>query len=69
MICRVQNLGPQSPHSEILGPGEISVDHALGLADSWNGFAGLAIAAGVGAAGAIGQLLLFFRPPGEVSKP
>jgi len=46
-----------------LGPGEYSVDHALGLADTLNGWVGIAIAAGLGIAGGVGQLVVFFRPP------
>lgn len=49
----------------ILGPGEWSVDHALGLAERLDGaFGGLIAVAGLGA-GAL-QLAAFYRP-GEVS--
>lgn len=48
-----------------LGPGQASVDHIVGLADVWNGWVGLLIASALGVAGGIGQLTLFFRPPGE----
>ncbi|MGH1505459.1 MAG: DoxX family protein [Acidimicrobiales bacterium] len=46
-----------------LGPGQWSVDGALDLVDSLNGFVGLAIAIGVGVAGGVAQLALFYRPP------
>lgn len=46
-----------------LGPGEYSIDDALGLADTLNGWVGVAIAAGLGLAGGIGHLTMFFRPP------
>ncbi len=46
-----------------LGPGEWSLDEALGLVDDWNGFTGLAVALILGIAGGIGQLAAFFRPP------
>ena len=46
-----------------LGPGEYSVDDALGLADTLNGWVGVAIAAGLGLAGGVAQLALFYRPP------
>ncbi len=46
-----------------LGPGEFSVDEALGLADSLNGWVGVAIAVGLGVAGGVGQLAAFYRPP------
>ncbi len=39
------------------GPGEWSLDRALGIADDLDGVAGLAIAAG------IAHLALFYRPP------
>jgi len=43
------------------GPGEISVDHALGIATDFNGWIGAGIAAaGVGVA--LLQLAIFFRP-------
>jgi putative oxidoreductase len=45
-----------------LGPGEWSLDNALGFdwVDGWSGFA---ITAGVGVGGALALLALFWRPP------
>jgi putative oxidoreductase len=47
-----------------LGPGEWSLDDALGFGwvDGWSGFA---ITAGAGIGGALALLLLFWRPPRE----
>ncbi|MEM9614523.1 MAG: DoxX family protein [Actinomycetota bacterium] len=45
-----------------LGPGGWSLDAALGI-DDLNGFAGLGIALGLGLAGGVGQLAIFYRPP------
>ena len=47
----------------MLGPGQISVDDAMGIAGDLDGYAGLAIAAGGGAASATLLLAVFFRPP------
>ncbi len=45
-----------------LGPGRISLDWLI-FGHNWcDGWAGLAISAGLGLAGAIGQLLIFYRP-------
>ncbi|MEM8904013.1 MAG: DoxX family protein [Actinomycetota bacterium] len=44
------------------GPGEWSVDEALGIATDLDGVVGLAIALGLGLAGGIAQLVLFYRP-------
>ncbi len=46
-----------------LGPGEWSIDDALGLTDELNGMVGLAIAIGIGVAAGVGQIALFYRPP------
>jgi putative oxidoreductase len=47
-----------------LGPGEWSLDDALGF--GWvDGWSGLAITAGAGLGGALGLLLVFWRPPRE----
>lgn len=46
-----------------LGPGEISLDHALGLDwTAWNGWIGAVIAAVLGIAGAVAQLAICYRP-------
>jgi len=45
-----------------LGPGRFSVDAALGLTDTWNGWVGLGIAAALGVVGGVLQLATFFRP-------
>ena len=47
----------------MLGPGQISVDDALGIADDLDGYIGLAISAGGGVASASLLLTMFFRPP------
>lgn len=49
----------------ILGPGKFSVDSAISLADTWNGWIGLAIAAVLGIAAGVAQLAIFYRPPAE----
>ena len=46
-----------------LGAMEWSVDHALGIADDWDGYLGLAIAGGGGVLAGLAQLALFYRPP------
>ncbi len=50
-----------------LGPGNWSIDHALGLADELDGYVGLAIAAGLGLVGGVAQLAIFFRPPADTA--
>ena len=47
----------------MLGPGELSVDDALDIADDLDGYVGLAISAGGGVAAAALLLAVFFRPP------
>lgn len=47
----------------MIGPGDWSVDHALGIADDLDGYVGLAISAGGGLVAAAGLLLAFYRPP------
>ncbi len=53
----------------MLGPGEWSVDDALGIADDLNGYTGLAIAGGIGVAAGVAQLAIFFRPPPPAPTP
>ena len=45
----------------VAGPGSISLDDALGIADNLDGLVGLAIALG-GVAMGVGELVLFWRP-------
>ena len=45
----------------VAGPGSISLDDAIGIADNLDGWAGLAISAG-GIAAAVGLLAVFWRP-------
>jgi putative oxidoreductase len=47
----------------MLGPGEWSVDHALGIADDLDGYVGLAISAGGGLLAAALLLGISYRPP------
>jgi putative oxidoreductase len=45
------------------GPGTISVDHVMfGATNPLDGWTGLLIAVGLGLAGGVGQLMLFYRP-------
>ena len=51
-----------------VGAGKLSLDHVLfppgsTLHDYVQGWGGLAVAVGLGLAGGIGQLVIFFRPP------
>jgi putative oxidoreductase len=46
-----------------VGAGKLSLDYLI-FGDSWlKGWSGLALSSGLGLAGAIGQLLIFYRPP------
>lgn len=46
-----------------IGPGDISLDHAIGLDwTAWDGWIGAVIAAVVGVGGAVAQLLVCYRP-------
>lgn len=45
----------------VMGPGEWSLDHAIGLADNLDAWVGLALVV-AGVAAAVGQLALFYRP-------
>ena len=47
----------------MLGPGEWSIDDAIGIADDLDGWVGLLIAAAGGIAAGAAQLALFYRPP------
>ena len=50
-----------------VGPGDWSLDGALGIDDDLNGWVGLLISAGGGLAAAAGHLALFYRPPAKVA--
>jgi putative oxidoreductase len=50
-----------------LGAGRLSIDHLIFGDNSHGGWAGLALSAGLGLLGGVGQLLLFYRPPKLVS--
>jgi len=47
----------------MLGPGEWSIDDAMGIADDLDGYTGLLIAAGGGLVAATALLAAFYRPP------
>lgn len=47
------------------GPGKYSLDYKLDLIDTFDGWTGLLIAAVGGVAAAVGQLVLFYRPPSK----
>lgn len=47
----------------MLGPGEWSLDHAIGIDTDLDGYVGLAISAGGGLVAAAALLAVFFRPP------
>jgi putative oxidoreductase len=46
----------------MLGAGRISIDQVVFGGNPAEGWAGLAVAAGLGILGGVGQLLLFYRP-------
>lgn len=48
-----------------LGAGKLSLDHLIFGKNWFDGWQGLAISVGLGLAGAIGQLLIFYRPPAK----
>ncbi len=47
----------------MLGPGEWSLDNAIGIDRDLDGWLGLALAAGGGVAAGLAQLAIFYRPP------
>lgn len=47
----------------MLGPGRLSLDWLIFGTNWLAGWCGLVVSAGLGLAGAIGQLVLFYRPP------
>ena len=51
----------------MLGPGDWSVDEALGIGDDLDGYTGLAISAGGGLLGAVLLMAMFYRPPKATS--
>lgn len=51
-----------------VGPGDWSLDEAIGLADDLDGRTGLLIATVGGVAGGIGQLAMFYRPSAAASE-
>ena len=49
-----------------LGPGKLSLDYLIFGTNYWlYGWNGLLLSVGLGLAGAIGQLLIFYRPPAK----
>jgi putative oxidoreductase len=59
----VLNLATAAVALAALGPGRFSVDRLLGADRALVGIRGAAVAAGLGLAGATGQLALFWRMP------
>lgn len=53
----------------VIGPGEYSLDHAVGLTDTWapGEWTGLLIATLLGLGGAVVQLAVCYRPPASAS--
>ena len=47
----------------MIGPGEWSIDHAVGIVDDFDGYVGLAISAAGGVVAATALLAVCFRPP------
>lgn len=56
-------LGITAVTIAMLGPGEWSIDDAMGIADDLDGYTGLLISAGGGLAAATALLAAFYRPP------
>jgi putative oxidoreductase len=48
-----------------LGAGKLSLDYLIFGKNWFDGWHGLAISLGLGLAGAVGQLLIFYRPPAK----
>lgn len=46
-----------------IGPGDWSIDEAIGIADDLDGWVGLAISAGGGVLAAVGLMAVAYRPP------
>jgi putative oxidoreductase len=59
----VLNLSAASVALAAIGPGRLSVDHALGVDKRLSPLQGAALAAGVGVAAAAVQLAVFWRRP------
>lgn len=59
----VLNLSAASVALAAIGPGRLSVDHALGIDQRLTPLQGAALAAGVGVAAAAAQLAVFWRRP------
>jgi putative oxidoreductase len=51
----------------MLGPGEWSIDHGVGIDDKLDGYVGLLISAGGGIVAAVALLVVFYRPPSTSS--
>lgn len=56
-------LGVAAAGIAMLGPGEWSIDHLIGIDTDLDGWLGLVLAAGGGIAAAAAQLAVFYRPP------
>jgi putative oxidoreductase len=50
-----------------IGPLRWSLDRALGIDDSLDGWVGFALSAGIGLASGIAQMAIFYRPPAPTS--
>ena len=61
----VMVLGVIAVTIAMLGPGEYSLDDAIGIADDLDGYVGLAISAGGGLVAAAALLAAFYRPPAK----
>ena len=53
----------------ILGPGQWSLDHAVGIDDNLDGWVGLALSAGLGVVSSAGLLAQCWRPTKEPAAP